>query len=93
MTYQDATSPKEVYSALVLLNLMEKYLYTVGIIANLVFNSIILIDLYLTLKRPFYQRENRAKWYYAFAFTVLIAFSITYLGFDETDPTFVNWGT
>jgi hypothetical protein len=92
MTFEEAISPKELFDSLALLNTMEKYLFTFGIIANLVFNSIILIDLYLTLQRPFKQREDRAKWYYLFAFFILLPFSITFLGFDQRNPTFFDWG-
>jgi len=72
---------------------MEKYLYNLGIISNLVLNSIILYDLYLSLKYPFYPRELRAKWYYLFSTTIIAIFSVSYLAYDPKDPTFNNWGT
>lgn len=72
---------------------MEKYLYNMGIIGSLCFNSTVLIDLYLTLKNPFYPRGKRAKWYYLFCISVILSFSITYLIYDPMDPTFTSWGT
>ena len=62
--------------------LMEKYLYTVAIVMSLVINSIILVDLYLSLNNPFYPKYKRAKWYYLIITLVFIPFSISYLFFD-----------
>lgn len=55
---------------------------------NLFFNSIVFIDLYLTLKHPFYPRESRAKYYWASGFVIIFLFMISYNIFDPKGPGF-----
>jgi hypothetical protein len=59
--------------------------YSLSLVLTLVFNFIIFLDLFLTLKKPFYPRQWRAKYYYAFAviFSVFYWFTFMYLA----DPT------
>ena len=46
-----------------------------SIIVNICLNSFLMLDLYLTLKNPFYPRTRRARKYFAISFVV----SVTYI--------------
>lgn len=57
---------------------IRKFGYEFSIYLNLLFNSIVFIDLYLTIKNPFYPREQRAKVYWAVVAVVIILFCISF---------------
>ena len=93
ISYEDSISPNMVYHSLTIDMIMEKYLYVLAIIMSLVINSILLIDLYLSLTNPFYPTSKRIKWYYTLMLIVFIAFSISFLFFDPMSPTFEDTGS
>lgn len=53
---------------------------------NLFFNSIVFIDLYLTIKHPFYPRELRAKVYWAMTAFVTVIFFVSYTNLAPNKP-------
>ena len=48
----------------------------ISIYLNLAANSLIFIDLYLTIRNPFYARQRRAKWYTLFFLAILAAITV-----------------
>lgn len=60
-------------------------MYSFSLVLTLIFNFIIFLDLYLILKKPFYPRQWRAKYYILFVviFSVLYWYTFIYIA----DPT------
>lgn len=75
------------YECLKKLILCWKVLFATLLQLNIVTNGLIYIDLYLTLKNPFYPRSRRAKKYYIIMLSVfLVSSSISY--YTYTNNTF-----
>ena len=55
--WDEATSIQQDYKSLLTLQFCQKFMYEISGLLNLFFNSIVFIDLYLTIKHPFYPRE------------------------------------
>ena len=55
---------------------------------TLVINSIIFIDLYFTLKNPFYPREKRTKFYYLLLIAMFTEQILVYVIFKPSGPGF-----
>lgn len=69
----DLSNYEEIYASLKLLLISWKVCFATLLIMNIVTNGLIYIDLYLTLKNPFYPRARRAKKYFMILFCVFIS--------------------
>ena len=85
-SWANATSMENVYNNLLRLQLSQKSIYEFSAFMNLFFNSIVFIDLYLTIKNPFYPREHRSKFYWLLTLIIFLSFSISYKIFDPQGP-------
>jgi hypothetical protein len=62
----------------------DKFMYEFGEILSVYLNAVLFVDLYLTIKNPFFQREKRVKWYYIGAAGVLVLMLLLYYFFEKT---------
>jgi len=65
------------YQDILMVNL--KFFYSLSLVLTLLFNFIIFLDLYLTLTKPFYPREWRSKYFFAFAIISSLLYSLSFL--------------
>lgn len=59
----------------------QKFIYEGSLVLDFVLNSLIFLDLYLTLKNPFTERQSRTKIYYSVATGFLLFMVGTYIYF------------
>ena len=77
-----------VYGCLKKLIVSWKVLFATLLQLNIVTNGLIYIDLYLTLKNPFYPRSKRAiKYYFILLFVFLMSSSVSYYTYTSKTIT------
>lgn len=69
---------------------MNKFMFELGVSMNMYWNGIILIDVFLTISKPFYPRGKRVKYYYLGSLLVILYQVINYIIFKPFGPGFKN---
>ena len=82
-TFTEITSAKNMFESMSKLNLMWDNFYLFSEIISLYLNSVLFVDVYLTIRNPFYPRENRVKVYWAGAVFITVAMTALFLKFTN----------
>lgn len=72
----DRIATLENINAIKVLIKSHRTLRNLAVNLDLLLNSLVFIDLYLTMKNPFYQREKRKKWFFLIAFLSMMTLLI-----------------
>lgn len=76
--WSEATSPEQNYKSLLFLQSVQLFINDLSMYLNLYFNSVIFIDLFMTLRNPFYAATTRIKMFFLFAVLQAVAIIITF---------------
>ena len=63
----------------------QKFLLEFGILFNMVVNLMTVLELYLIISYPFYNRNDRKKWYYLLCFILFLGVYLLYIVIDPPD--------